>query len=77
MASNLNIVVHDEDGSLWATVQEMPGVFATGDTMDELRESLQEGICLWLAKPGEAASPIALGELQKKSTLAEASFAHA
>lgn len=53
MASNLNIVVHDGDGALWATVQEMPGVFATGDTMDELRESLEEGISLWLAEPGE------------------------
>jgi len=77
MASNLNIVVHEEDGALWATVPDMPGVFATGDTMDELRESLQEGISLWLAKPGEDAAPIELGELEKKKTLASASFAHA
>jgi predicted RNase H-like HicB family nuclease len=77
MASSLNIVVHDEDGALWATVEEMPGVFATGDTMDELRESLQEGISLWLAEPGQDASPVVLGEIEKKQLLASASFAHA
>jgi predicted RNase H-like HicB family nuclease len=77
MASNLNIVIHNEDGALWATVQEMPGVFATGDTMDELRESLREGISLWLAEPGQDAPSIVLGELEKKQMLASASFAHA
>lgn len=76
MASNLNIVIHDEDGALWATVQEMPGVFATGDTMEELRESLREGISLWLAEPGQIAPSVALGELEKKQMLASASFAH-
>jgi predicted RNase H-like HicB family nuclease len=76
MASNLNIVVHDEDGALWATIHEMPGVFATGDTMDELRESLQEGISLWLAEPGHDSPAVVLGELEKKQMLASASFAH-
>lgn len=77
MALKLNIVVHDEDGALWATVQEMPGVFATGDTMDELRESLQEGISLRLAEPGQDPPPIVLGEIEKNRMLASASFAHA
>jgi len=77
MASNLNIVVHDEGGALWATVREMPGVFATGDTMDELRESLQEGISLWLAEPGQDAQSIVLGELEQQQMLASARFAHA
>lgn len=40
----LRVNVRLEDGSLWATVEEYPGVFATGDNLDELRESLQEGI---------------------------------
>jgi len=38
--------VHIEDGAYWATVDAHPGVFATGDTLDELRESLREGIAL-------------------------------
>lgn len=77
MPSNLEIVVHEEDGGLWATVPEMPGVFATGDTMDELRESLQEGISLWLAEPDAPAPPVALGELERKQTLASATLARA
>lgn len=40
--------VHHEDDSLWAEVIELPGVFATGDTMDELAESLGEAISLYL-----------------------------
>ena len=34
-------------------MDEYPGVFATGDNLAELRESLQEGIALVLAGPGE------------------------
>ena len=47
LPDTLHITVHLEDGSLWATVKEFPGVFATGDNLDELRESLQEGIALY------------------------------
>ena len=41
--------VYREDGCLWATVDEFPGVFAAGDNIAELRESLEEGIALWVA----------------------------
>jgi predicted RNase H-like HicB family nuclease len=34
-------------------VVEFPGVFAIGDNLDELRESLQEGIALALEGDGE------------------------
>jgi predicted RNase H-like HicB family nuclease len=40
--------IHHEDGSYWAQVVELPGCFATGDTFDELVESLREGIALYL-----------------------------
>ena len=49
----LHVNVRLEDGSLWATVDEFPGVFATGDTLDELRTSLAEGIALVLERDGE------------------------
>lgn len=49
----LHVNVRHEDGSLWATVDEFPGVFATGDNLDELRESLEEGIALVLERDGE------------------------
>lgn len=40
--------IHREDGSYWADVPELPGCFASGDTFDELFDSLREGICLYL-----------------------------
>jgi predicted RNase H-like HicB family nuclease len=36
--------IHLEDRSYWADVPELPGCFASGDTLDELFESLREGI---------------------------------
>jgi predicted RNase H-like HicB family nuclease len=49
---HLHVNVRHEDDAFWATVDEYPGVLATGDDLDELRESLQEGIALVLAGPG-------------------------
>lgn len=34
--------IHTEENSYWADVAELPGCFASGDTLDELFESLQE-----------------------------------
>jgi predicted RNase H-like HicB family nuclease len=56
MTQNVHVRVCFEDESFWATVDEYPGVFATGDTLDELRESLEEGISLILGST-EAAHP--------------------
>ncbi len=59
----LHVSVRHEDGAFWATVDEFPGVFATGDDLDELRESLQEGIALILAPSGEEPPAVTLGAL--------------
>ncbi len=59
----LHVNVHSEDHAFWATVDEYPGVLATGDNLDELRESLQEGIALVLALPGEDPPAVTLGAL--------------
>lgn len=56
MSEPLHIKVRLEDGALWATVDEYPGVFATGDTLEELRASLEEGISLYLSEPGTSVS---------------------
>lgn len=40
--------IHLEDGSYWADVPELPGCFASGNTLDELFGSLREGIQLYL-----------------------------
>jgi predicted RNase H-like HicB family nuclease len=75
MHEELHIDVRIEDGSLWATVDELPGVFATGDTSEELRASLEEGISLYLAKPDETPHPVTLDEFD--SAVASARLARA
>lgn len=40
--------IHLEDGAYWADVPALPGCFASGESLDELMESLKEGICLYL-----------------------------
>ena len=40
--------IRSEDGSYWADVPALPGCFASGTTLDELFDSLREGIRLYL-----------------------------
>ena len=46
--TTLTAQIHEEEGAYWAAIPELPGVFATGDTLDELFESLREGVSLAL-----------------------------
>lgn len=46
--------IHREGGAYWANVDELPGCFASGDTLDELFESLREGVSLHLTDDGPA-----------------------
>src|SRR5688572_19393842 len=42
--------IHDEqDGMLWAEVEDLPGCFASGADMDELFEAAAEAIGMYLA----------------------------
>lgn len=41
-------ITQGEDGSLWADVRDLPGCFASGDDLDELRAALEEAISLYL-----------------------------
>jgi predicted RNase H-like HicB family nuclease len=60
---DLHFKIRHEDGSFWATVDEYPGVLATGGDLEELRESLEEGIRLMKAGPGEDLPSITLTPL--------------
>lgn len=51
MPRQLHVNVHREDGSYWAEVQELPGCFASGDTVPELIDSVEEAVALYLAPP--------------------------
>jgi predicted RNase H-like HicB family nuclease len=59
----VHVQIRHEDGSLWATVDEYPGVLATGDDLEELRESVEEGIRLMKTAPGEDLASFRLSEL--------------
>lgn len=61
--------IHFEDRSYWADVPELPGCFATGDTLDELFASLQEGIELYLGGDGDRPSVSAKDALRVKSAI--------
>lgn len=39
-------IVHEEDGSLWAEVEELPGCFASGKDLNELTEAVIEAISM-------------------------------
>lgn len=41
-------VTREADGSLWAHVNELPGCFASGFTLEELQEATVEAMQLWL-----------------------------
>jgi predicted RNase H-like HicB family nuclease len=61
MPKQLHVDVHNEDGSYWAEVRELPGCFASGDTPAELIESVEEAVALYLASPeSEEAPPVAI-----------------
>ena len=36
-----------EDGSIWGYTPDVPGAYGAGDTLDEAKASLREGIRLW------------------------------
>lgn len=41
-----NVTIVNEDGVFWGEVVELPGTFASGETMEELVEALTEAITL-------------------------------
>ena len=50
----VTVTVHREGGSLWSEVAELPGCFASGRTLEELREALAEAVGRYLWDlPGE------------------------
>jgi predicted RNase H-like HicB family nuclease len=66
MTHRLRVEIRREDGAYWATVDDYPGVFATGDDLEELRASLEEGICLMEAGPDEDVPSLRLSKLRRK-----------
>jgi predicted RNase H-like HicB family nuclease len=53
------VFVHEEDGSYWAEVDGLPGCFASGDDLEELRAAVVEAIALYLEDAEAHTSPTA------------------
>ena len=52
-----HVQIHEEDdGTYWAEVKELPGCFASGDNLEELKEALFEAIRMCL-KPEDLPQP--------------------
>jgi predicted RNase H-like HicB family nuclease len=50
----LAVDIHYEDGTYWAQVRELPGCFASGDSIPELIEAIEESVLLYLSPaPGD------------------------
>ena len=47
----LTVVVHQERQGFWSEIEELPGCFASGRTLAELREALAEAVGLYLSGP--------------------------
>jgi predicted RNase H-like HicB family nuclease len=63
-AVELTVRVHEEGGSYWAEVVELPGCFASGETLDELRTALDEAVRLHRDEPLEGTSSLRVNELK-------------
>ena len=61
----LTVRVHFEEGAFWAEVLELPGCFASGETLDELTAALDEAIALYLEDDEAAARPDLLETLRQ------------
>jgi predicted RNase H-like HicB family nuclease len=64
MAVELTVRVNEEEGSYWAEVLELPGCFASGDTLDELRAALDEAIRLHSDQPLDGVPVLRVNELK-------------
>jgi predicted RNase H-like HicB family nuclease len=53
----LTVRVHFEDGAYWAEVVELPGCFASGESLDELKDALDEAIAMYLEDDSASARP--------------------
>lgn len=75
LPTDLHVHLRVEDGAPWATVAEFPGVFATGDTIQELTASLEEGIALYLTEGNRPSARVTLSGLASLTLEATAELA--
>ena len=61
------VIVHQEPeedgGGYWAEVEELPGCFASGDTLDELDHDIKDAIEAHIAALKEVGNPVPEGRV--------------
>ena len=66
-----SIIVHEEPeedgGGYWAEVEELPGCFASGDTLDELEKDVREAIESHIAALRAVGKPVPEGRLSEEN----------
>jgi predicted RNase H-like HicB family nuclease len=67
------VIVHEEPeedgGGFWAVVEELPGCYASGDTLDELEKDVKEAIESHIAALREVGKPVPLGRSSEDTGL--------
>lgn len=56
----LHAVIHEEGGTYWAEVKELPGCFASGHDLEEVKGGLIEAITLVLGENRETDEPVSV-----------------
>jgi predicted RNase H-like HicB family nuclease len=61
----LTVQIHHEAATFWSEVRELPGCFATGRTLAELDEALEDNIGLYLDDPSISLThpPLRIGDV--------------
>jgi len=62
-------LIHEEDGSYWAEVKELPGCFASGADLDELKDAVIEAITLYLQADGDESTTVVAGHVEEMRVL--------
>ena len=56
---NLRAIVHKADeGGFWAEVPALPGCVTQGESLEEIRQNIQEAIELWLEAGDDQIGPV-------------------
>jgi predicted RNase H-like HicB family nuclease len=62
------VIVHEEEdheiGGYWAEVVELPGCFASGDTLDELEDDVRGAIETYIDAQRKLGKPVPKGNLE-------------
>ena len=66
------ITIEKEDGQYYAYSEDLPGVYGLGDSIDEAKSSMLEGIRLYIEECKEGGKPIPVARIVYTETVSVA-----